>query len=321
LHEQGSRPIGAATRVPTTRHLEGGEALETLRSTGWKRLATDSFARFQAADGFSHARSLAYQLTLTALPALIAAVGLVTKLEQDDFRSVFKRMLLDLAPGSSSQTLTQAFRQGSQAADGSGVAIYFGLAATVIAATAAMGQIERGANRIYGIDVDRPALRKYTRGLLLALTSGLMTLAAFVAFLAGSLGEAQSSSGPSDTAVAVWAVARWPVGMAFVIVAFALLFRYSPKRDQPDASWLAVGSAVSVVLWLGFTGLLALYMSVSRAFGTYGPLAGTIGMLTWALLSSVAVFLGLAFAAQLEAVRAGSPRPTAPAPAGESNRP
>jgi uncharacterized BrkB/YihY/UPF0761 family membrane protein len=67
--------MGAATRVPSTRHLEGGEALETLRSTGWKRLATDSFARFLAADGFSHARSLAYQLTLTVLPALIAAVG------------------------------------------------------------------------------------------------------------------------------------------------------------------------------------------------------------------------------------------------------
>jgi YihY family inner membrane protein len=311
--------MGAATRVPTTRHLEGGEALETLRSTGWRRLATDSFARFLAADGFSHARSLAYQLTLTALPALIAAVALVTKLEQDDFRSVFRQMLLDLAPGSSSQTLTQAFRQGSQAADGSGAALYFGLAATVIAATAAMGQIERGANRIYGIDADRPAVRKYTRGLLLALTSGVMTLAAFVAFLAGSaLGKAQSSSGLSDTAVAVWAVARWPVGIAFVIAAFALLFRYSPKRDQPDASWLAVGSAVSVVLWLGFTGLLALYMSASRTFGIYGPLAGTIGMLIWALLSSVAVFLGLAFAAQLEAVRAGSPRPTEP---GESRRP
>jgi uncharacterized BrkB/YihY/UPF0761 family membrane protein len=59
--------------------------------------------------------------------------------------------------------------------------------------------------------------------------------------------------------------------------------------------------------------LLALYMSASRGFGTYGPLAGMIGMLIWAFSSSVAVFLGLAFAAQLEAVRAGSPQPTEPA--------
>jgi YihY family inner membrane protein len=300
----------AATLVPNTTELEGGEALQTLRSTGWKRLAADSFTRFLAADGFSHARSLAYQLTLTAVPALIAAVGFVTKLEQDDFRSVFTRMLRELAPGSASEALTQAIRQGSQAAEGSAAALYFGLAAALIAATSAMGQIERGANRIYGIHVDRPALKKYGRALVLALTAGVLTLVAFVAFMAGpALAGGRSASGPADTMVTVWSIARWPAAVVFVVVAFALIFRYSPRRDQPDPSWLAAGSAVSVLLWLVFTGLLALYMSASRGFGTYGPLAGTIGMLIWAFLSSVAVFLGLAFAAQLEAVRAGSAKP------------
>ena len=38
---------------------------------------------------------------------------------------------------------------------------------------------------------------------------------------------------------------------------------------------------------------------------TYGSLAGTIAVLLWMLLTSLALFLGLAFAAQLEAVRAG----------------
>jgi hypothetical protein len=42
---------------------------------------------------------------------------------------------------------------------------------------------------------------------------------------------------------------------------------------------------------------------------TYGPLAGTIGLLLWTFLTSVALFLGLAFSAQLEAVRAGVPGP------------
>ena len=174
-----------------------------------------------------------------------------------------------------------------------------------------MGQVERGANRIYGIQVDRPALRKYGRALVMALTAGVLTLIAFVAFMAGpALTDRGPGSGPADTVVTVWSIARWPAGIVFVVVAFALIFRYSPRRAQPDASWLAAGSAVSVVLWLGFTGLLAAYMSASRGFGTYGPLAGTIGMLTWAFLSSVALFLGLAFAAQLEALRAGAAEPT-----------
>ncbi len=69
---------------------------------------------------------------------------------------------------------------------------------------------------------------------------------------------------------------------------------------------MAIGSIVSVVLWFAFTGVLALFIDASKGFGeTYGPLAGTIGVLLWAFLSSLALFLGLAFAAQLEAVRAG----------------
>jgi len=35
----------------------------------------DAAIRFRAADGFSHSRALAFQVTLTLLPALIAVVG------------------------------------------------------------------------------------------------------------------------------------------------------------------------------------------------------------------------------------------------------
>jgi uncharacterized BrkB/YihY/UPF0761 family membrane protein len=95
-----------------------------------------------------------------------------------------------------------------------------------------------------------------------------------------------------------------------VVVAFALLFQRAPRRHQPAASWLAVGSAMSVLLWFVFTGLLALYLQGSKAFGeTYGPLIGVIGMLLWTFATSAAIYLGIAFAAQLEAVRSGRPGP------------
>ncbi len=54
----------------------------------------------------------------------------------------------------------------------------------------------------------------------------------------------------------------------------------------------------------------ALFFSVSTSFGeTYGPLAGIVALLLWALLSSVGLFFGAAVAAQLEAVRAGARAP------------
>ena len=47
--------------------------------------------------------------------------------------------------------------------------------AAMVAAAGAMGQIERGANRIYGVERDRPTVRKYLVATGLALTAGVAT--------------------------------------------------------------------------------------------------------------------------------------------------
>ena len=121
-------------------------------------------------------------------------------------------------------------------------------------------------------------------------------------------------SAPESTSVfncRTWGIVRWPAAVILAMVAITLLFRKSPRRRQPSWSWLAVGSGVSVLLWFVFTGLLAVYLEASSGtFGrTYGPLTGIIAILIWSFLTSLAIYLGLAFAAQLEAVRAGAPGP------------
>ena len=48
-------------------------------------------------------------------------------------------------------------------------------------------------------------------------------------------------------------------------------------------------------------------MTQSSDFGaTYGPLTGVMALLLWANLTGIALFLGIAFTAQLEARRASS---------------
>jgi YihY family inner membrane protein len=319
--------MSTAASVPETYELEGDDAIRTLRLTGWGRLLKDSFRRFRAADGFSHARALAFQVTLTVLPAMIAAVGFATAFELSGYRRLLTETVDRLAPGPAGQIITEAIRQGARsAAAGATTALVLGALAALASATLAMGQIERGANRIYGVERDRPTLRKYGVGFLLACSAGILVVLALVLIIAGAdIARATGLSGELD---GLWTVLRWPLSILLVIVAFALLFRASPRRHQPSPSWLAVGSAVSVVLWLVFTGLLALYLSAaSGTFGqTYGPLTGLIALLVWAFLTSLAIFLGLAFAAQLEAVRAGAPEPVTgeqvnPAGPGDAMRP
>lgn len=296
-----------ATNVPETRdELEGDEAVETLRQTGRRRLALDSFDRFRAGDGFSHSRALAFQLTLALLPALIAVVGLASALDQETFTRVVKETIDTVAPGAVGDILTEALKQGSSSAsrESGETALTGGLIAALVAGTTAMAQIERGANRIYGVERDRPTLRKYLIALALALSAGVLALLSAVLLVGGA--AVRDAIGGGETFNDVWSVARWPAGLAFGIGSIALLFEIAPRRRQPEASWLAFGAAVAAALWIAFMGLFVLYVDATDSFGaTYGPVAGTIGVLLWTFLTSVALFLGLAFAAQLEAVRAG----------------
>ena len=156
---------------------------------------------------------------------------------------------------------------------------------------------------------DRPFLRKYLLAMVLALTAGTLALAVGGRARGGKRREGRGRAGATgfDTA---WAVIRWPLGLACVVGAVSLLFEVSPYRRQPEASWLAFGGGVAAGLWLVFMGGLKVYIDATESFGsTYGPVAGTIGLLLWAFLTSLALFGGLAFAAQLEAVRAGAPDP------------
>ena len=143
-----------AGAVPPTRgELEGDDALHTLGRTGRRRLLVDSIVRFRAADGFSHSRALAFQFTLTLLPALIAVVGLAAALGQEDFTQVVRDIIRDLTPGATGEILTEALRQGTESGRESGeTALAAGGIAAVVSGTSAMGQVERGANRLYGVE-------------------------------------------------------------------------------------------------------------------------------------------------------------------------
>jgi YihY family inner membrane protein len=316
--------MGTSTRVPETITIAGDElsaddAVTTLRRYGRWNLVKDSFVRFRYADGFTNARAVALQVCLAFIPFVIAVVGLSSALHHEKAGRVIIQTLARVLPNGERGDMVQEAAQRTQnlGATGGQLALWLGLLAAIVALTTAMGQIERGANRIYGIERDRPAVRKYSAALLMALTAGLLSLLGFLVIIAGdALGDSLSATyGWSETAQSLWSIGRWPIGVFLAWGAFTVVVQRAPRRRQPGYSWLAFGSGVSLGLWLLLTGLLALYVNRSGSFGTtYGPLTGIFAFLLWANLSSVALFLGIAFGAQLEAVRAGSPAPASADP-------
>ncbi len=303
--------------VPETRMMPGDElsaddAFLALRHYGRWPLLRDAFVRFRYGDGFSHSRAFALQLCLAIVPFLIALSGLATDLGVEAGGRVVADTVIALTPGASEPLVVEMLGDDERTEEAGELALALGLITGLLALTTGMAQIERGANRIYGVERDRPALPKYIRAATLAVIAGLPALFGFLLLVAGdAAGQSMARQlGWGDDAPVAWDLVRWPLSLILIVFAVGLLFRHSPRRRQPALTWLLFGAALSTVLWWVASLLLAGYVGVSDGFGaTYGPLTAIMALLLWANLTGISLFLGLSFAAQLEAQRVGVVRP------------
>lgn len=300
--------MSTATLVPETWNLTGDDARETLGRTPRAELLGDAIVRLRASDGFSHARSIAYLTILVFVQAVIGAVGLASLLGEGVVSTAIVRSVRSIVPGPAGGVLTDAVAQAHKAgSSGEWIAIVFGTLGAIVTATTLFGQIERALNRIYGIEKDRDTVQKYGRALVLAVTAGVLSVLAFVGL---ALGQSVASSLGGDKAPTIWNIVRWPISVALLVTATALIFRLAPRRSQPAWSWLSYGALAAVAMQALVTVALNLLFELSSTFGsTYGPLAGVMALALWAFLAAVALLLGASLAAQLEAVRAGVPTP------------
>ena len=304
------------TQLMSAEQLTADDAWHTLRGHGGWHLVRDAFVRLRYGDGFSHARAFAFQLCLAVVPFLIALTGLSSDLGVESGGRVVADTVIALTPGASVDVVRELLTDDERTEEAGELALALGLITGLVALTMAMSQVERGANRIYGVERDRPALRKYARAAVLAVTAGLPMLLGFLMIVAGGpIGDSvQRHYGWAGGWVhTVFDVLRWPVGVALTVFAVAVLFRHSPRRRQPGLSWLLFGAGIATAVWVGASLMLALYVAVAESFNqTYGALTGIMALLLWANLTGVAFFFGLAFAAQLEGLRVGAPEPAEP---------
>ena len=262
-------------------------------------------------DGFTNSRALALQTCLAVVPFMLAVTGLAAEIDEERPARVVALTVNAVSPGAGqNDALADALVSGSE--ETGELALGFGLAFALLSMTTAMAQVERGSNRIYGIRRDRPALHKYGRAAVFTAVLAIPLGLGFLLLVAGgAFAEAMVQEyGWSDTTEDWWNALRWPAGLVTLVVAIAVLFDHAPRRRQPALSWLALGAGVAVALSMVAAAGFAAYVTLSASFSsTYGPLAGVFALLLWSLLSSMALFYGIALCAQLEALRAGEHDP------------
>jgi len=288
--------MAVPTTVPETHGMTGDDARDQLRRVGVRRLSINAAHRLQAADGTSYARAVGLSSMLAVLPGLIALAELAA-LVGGGSEGPLSQALRDLAPGPAGNLLTTGVR-----ADGPSAALLWGIGGVLLSGTLAMVHIERGANRIYGVDEHRATVRRFVTAAALASTAGLVLLVALGVIVAGESGGTAGTS--------LWTILRWPIAVVLVGAPMTAIFRFAPNRKQPHVSWLLSGTVVAVALWILVTVLLGfVYENLSTVGSTFGPILGVIALLVWAYLTGVAALYGLSFAAELEAERGGQQQP------------
>ena len=150
--------------------LDAEDAWRLARTFGLRRIVVDSFVRFRYGDGFTNSRALALQASLAVVPFLLALTGLASDLDEERPAKVVARTIQTVSPGGGASDALANAVQGPGSSERAGeLALSLGLVLALLSMTTAMAQVERGANRIYGIRRDRPLVAKYGRAAVLTL--------------------------------------------------------------------------------------------------------------------------------------------------------
>jgi membrane protein len=265
------------------------------RRVPWSDLTKRVWSEVNKDDVFGRAAQLAYYFLLALIPLLIfltSAIGLVIG-SGTGMRHTLFNYLARVMPMSAFQLIDSTMTELSQASGGGKLS--FGILAALWAASSGMGAITDALNVAYDVKETRSWLKR--RVVALALTTALSVLiivALGVVLGGGKVADYLAASFGLGTAfIWSWKIIQWPLALAFMLLAFALIYFFAPDLRDQKWAWITPGSVVGVGLWLmvsfGFRAYLHFFDSYSK---TYGSLGAVIVLMLWLYLTGVAVLIG-----------------------------
>ena len=260
------------------------------------------------------AQALAYS-TFMAIPAvLLVALGVFSLFAGPETITTLMRHFGSVMPQQATQLLGDSLtRLSSQ--HGAGLTLtLLGLLLALWSTTGAMTAYMAGLNIAYERDETRSFVRKRVVALMMVACIGAAFVLVAVLLIFGPpiehyLGQALGIEGAFGY---VWWAAQWPILLLGLLAAFATLLYLGPDVEHRRWTFLSLGTAVAVIVWLAVSGLFALYTSHFGSYNkTWGSLAAVIIMLTWLWLTGLALLFGGELNAEAERSRrraSGSPR-------------
>jgi len=277
-------------------------AQRLLSKDFWIRVWT----RSQEDEILARAAQLSYYFLLAIFPLLIFLITLFGYFNSAGSR-LEQRLIAylgDVMPRSSLHLVIDTVDQVTRAR-GTGK-LSLGLILALWVSSSGINSLAQALNAAYNVRETRPWWK--VRLISIALTIGLAVLiisALLIVLYGGRLGHPVAALFHAGPAFAVlWRILQWPIALAFVVIAFVMIYRFVPNvsakrhgKGLPDSDyrrrWFSPGVIIAVVLWLLVSLLLRLYLHFFNSYNaTYGSLGAVIILMLWFYLTGTAILLG-----------------------------
>jgi membrane protein len=243
-------------------------------------------------------QAVAFNLFLAFFPTLLVAVGVANT------RIGGKTSLLDLItdltrflpPGSQQVVAQFLVKRGPDAWK----LALVGWVGTLLAGTQVMKLLMEGIHMVYGEPMNAGFIRRQLRALLLLLvTMAPLVAAAILGVFGRPLRRWYGREfGHSVALQGVWGVFFPAAAIVLAAASLTVIYRVARPYDEKLRNVLP-GAMVATLLWWLANVLFGFYVRQVPYSVVYGGLAAVIGLMIWMQVSTVIVFLGAAWNAEL----------------------
>jgi membrane protein len=267
---------------------------------GWKDILWRSYVRTGEDRLLATAAGVVFFGLLAVFPAITALVscyGLFAN--PSTIGANLQALALMLPEGSFQIVQDQIARVLMKGNTALGATFLFGLGLAIWSANAGVKAVIDALNVVY----EEREKRGFVRLNLLSLaftTGGIAALLLMVGAVV-AVPLALDHVGLAPHSQAIISLMRWPLLLAILLIALALLYRFGPSRRAARWQWLSVGTLAAALLWIAGSSLLSWYLSnFGNYSATYGSLGAAIGLMIWMWMSAIIVLCGAELNSEIE---------------------
>lgn len=287
-------------------------SLWKLGGLSWVELGKRVWGEIQEDNVFGRAAELSYYFLLALFPFLIfitSVIGMVLGSGTGTRHTLFD-YLGRIMPPSAFQLLDNTMREVSNSS--SGGKLSFGILAALWAASNGLSAITATLNTAYDLEESRPWWKQRLTAIVLTMALSILIILALVLVVAGGhIAEWLGSVyGFGPVFPIAWKIIQWPVVLACMILAFALIYYFAPDFREQSWQWLTPGAAIGVALWLLVSIAFRVYLNFFDSYSaTYGSLGAVIILMLWLYFTGAAVLIGGEVNSEIEnaAAKKGEP--------------